>query len=66
MPKRAPDQSSANMQRLADRHARTRPNTAYRGSCVNDCNGFMKLVRFLVFLIAVLVGRRIIKLFLQR
>lgn len=58
MPEPAPDHSRADLQHLSDRHARSRPNTAYVGSAIDDHGGgfslLLKLVLFFVLAAVIL------------
>ena len=61
-----PARSRADAQKMFDQHAKSRPNSSYRGSCVDDtCGGGINWLKVAVFLIIAIVLWQVIKL-LQR
>lgn len=62
----APDHTRADLQHLVDRHAKARPNTAYRGSWISDGGPSNKLTKLALLVIAAIVVWILVELLWDR
>ncbi len=66
MPEPTPDHRRADLQHVSDRHAKSRPNTAYKGSSVSDGGGGLSLVKLVWILVVAIVVWQLVKFLMQR
>ena len=63
----APDHRRADLQHLSDRHAQSRPNTAYKGSNVGDGGGGLHdWVKIVLALVLAAAAWQFVKFLMQR